>query len=57
MFPAFVGMIAQRAFPEREYIVTVAVAATSVALAWVATKLINRYAPFLVDLRKITKKK
>ena len=57
VFPAFVGMIAQRAFPERAYIVTVAVAATSVALAWVATELINRYAPFLVDLRKITKKK
>lgn len=53
VFPAFIGMVAQHIFIGRYYIVTLTVAAVSIALAWIATVIINKYLPFLIDIRKI----
>lgn len=35
------------------YIMTILVSAASIALAWIATMIINKYLPFLIDIRKI----
>nr|WP_297411188.1 acyltransferase family protein [uncultured Alistipes sp.] len=53
VFPAFIGMVARRIFSDGNYIVTITVAALSIALAWIATMIINRYLPFLIDIRNI----
>ena len=55
-FPAFVGMVAQRCFPERIYAITIFVTFFSLVLAWFATIVINKYFPFLIDMRKLWNK-
>lgn len=55
VFPAFVGALAKAAFPHHNYLITVAVAIISVSLAWTVSLFINRFAPFLVDFRKISR--
>ena len=53
VFPAFIGMVARHIFSDGNYIVTIAVAALSIALAWIVTMIIIRYLPFLIDIRNI----
>lgn len=53
VFPAFVGTIAQRFFPERIYAMTIIVTILSLVLAWMASFVINKYFPFFIDLRKL----
>ena len=53
VLPAFWGNVAQRFFPEKMYTVTIVVATLSLLLAWVATVVINKYLPFLIDIRKL----
>ena len=53
VLPAFWGNVAQRFFPEKMYVVTIVVALLSLLLAWVATVVINKYLPFLIDIRKL----
>lgn len=52
-FPAFIGMVAQRFFPEQIYAITIFVAFLSIVLAWFAAMVINKYFPCLIDLRKL----
>lgn len=53
VFPAFVGMVARRCVPDCNYAITVSVAALSLTLAWIATVVIERYLPFIIDIRKL----
>ena len=57
VFPAFIGMVAQRCFPERIYSITILVAFFSLVLAWFVTIVINKHFPFLIDMRKLWKKR
>lgn len=52
-FPAFIGMVAQKYFPEQIYAITIFVAFLSIVLAWFAAMVINKYFPCLIDLRKL----
>lgn len=53
VFPAFVGMVARRYIPDCHYAVTIAVASLSLTLAWLAAVIIERYLPFIIDIRKL----
>lgn len=53
VFPAFVGMVARRCVPDCNYAVTIAVAALSLTLSWLAAVIIERYLPFIIDIRKL----
>ena len=53
VFPAFVGMVARRYIPDCHYAVTIAVATLSLTLAWIAAVIIERYLPFIIDIRKL----
>lgn len=53
VFPAFVGMVARRFVPDCNYAVTIAVATLSLIFAWFAAMIIERYLPFIIDIRKL----
>ena len=53
VFPAFVGMVARRYIPDCHYAVTITVASLSLTLAWLAAVIIERYLPFIIDIRKL----
>jgi len=55
VFPAFVGQIAKHFFPEPQYAITILVTITAFALGLFATWVIDKYLPFMTDLRKIKK--
>lgn len=51
VYPAAVGAVAGRMVPASHYGVTIVVAITSVLLGGITTYVINRFAPFMLDLR------
>ena len=53
LFPAAVGYFAKIFFPNKIYFITILVTLFSLILAWSTTLLINKYMPFLVDIRKL----
>lgn len=53
VFPAFVGMVAKRCVPDCNYAVTIVVATLSLIFAWFAAMIIERYLPFIIDIRKL----
>ena len=57
VFPAFIGMVAQRCFSECIYPIAILVAFFSLVLAWFVTIVINKHFPFLIDMRKLWKKR
>jgi fucose 4-O-acetylase-like acetyltransferase len=53
VMPAIVGKTAIMLSPQKTYIITILVAGCSIICGTIVTQLINRYLPFLVDLRKL----
>lgn len=54
--PAAIGILFQKIFPdEKNYLITMLVTVTSLCISYVATVVINKYFPFLIDLRKLRK--
>lgn len=53
VFPAFVGMLARRCVPDCNYVVTIAVAMLSLICSLFAAMIIERYLPFIIDIRKL----
>lgn len=55
MLPASIGLICQKIFPEKLYVITIAVAVLSICIGLLLTYGINKYAPWLMDIRKLRK--
>lgn len=53
MLPAVTGKIANMIFPNRMYAITIIVAGCSIFGGFLITKFINKYLPFMIDLRNI----
>lgn len=53
-YPAFVGTVCSRLFPNMGWAMALPVTAASVALGAVTTYAVMRYVPFLVDLRRVS---
>ncbi len=53
MIPAIVGKLFQQIFPNKLYVITLLVASVSIALGMIAVWIINKYLPFLIDLRSL----
>ncbi len=53
VMPAMVGKVAGMVFPNRMYVITIIVTICSLLCSYILTLFINRYLPFLIDLRKI----
>ncbi len=54
VMPAMTGLLFKCIIPEARYIVTLLVMALSVTLGLVCVLIINKYMPFLIDLRKLS---
>lgn len=54
-FPAFIGLIFQKIFPDKLYIITLIVALLSIFLGYLTTYIIINYFPWLTDFRKLKK--
>lgn len=52
-YPALMGTIAQRLFTERNYLIVLTITLVSIVMGTVTTYIVNRYVPFMVDLRKL----
>lgn len=55
MLPASIGLIFQKIFPDRFYIITILVAIFSICIGLLLTYIINKYIPWLTDIRKLKK--
>lgn len=53
VYPALMGTIAQWVLPEKNYIIILVVTLVSIVMGMATTYIINRYAPFMIDLRKL----
>jgi hypothetical protein len=51
---AVFGTLLQRIFPNKFYVITLAVVFVSVLLSTIITCIVNRYLPFLLDIRKLS---
>lgn len=54
-FPAFIGLIFQKIFPDKLYIITLTVALLSICLGYLMTYIVINYFPWLTDFRKLKK--
>lgn len=53
--PASVGLLFQKIFPDKLYIITMAVALISICIGYILTYIIVNYFPWLTDFRKLRK--
>ncbi len=53
VFPAAVGALAHKFFPDTNYFITILVTIVALSLGWLTTKFIVRFLPFLTDFRKL----
>lgn len=53
MYPAVLGVTAQRIFSGKSYLVTIVVAIVAVILGAITTYVVNKYLAFMTDLRKL----
>lgn len=54
-FPAFIGLIFQKIFPDRLYIITFTVALLSICAGYLMTYIVVNFLPWLTDFRKLKK--
>lgn len=52
-FPAFIGLIFQKIFPDKLYIITIIVALLSICAGYLMSYFIVKYLPWLTDFRKL----
>lgn len=55
-FPAFIGLVFQKIFPDKLYIITLTVALLSISAGYLMTYIVISFLPWLTDLRKLKKK-
>lgn len=53
-YPAIVGYIVTRTFPNSNYTSTIGATIIAVLMAYVASMIINKYLPFTIDLRRLS---
>ena len=54
-FPAFIGLVFQKIFPDKLYIITLTVALLSICAGYLMTYIVINFLPWLTDLRKLKK--
>ena len=53
--PASIGLVFQKIFPEKTYIITLTVALLSICIGYLLTYIVATYLPWLTDFRKLKK--
>lgn len=55
VFPASIGLVFSKLFPEKNYLITSAVILLSLVASTIVVVLLNRYIPWMLDFRRLKK--